>query len=159
MRRRAPGNLGLCAIGLLVTVGAGTGAASYAMAGVDPFYFTGSGARSSKPPSVSAAADGTTISSSSTFPSIAGDQYYYYGPPPVTASYDAVPPNAPAVVDRSSDRASRAESSGEDGGYVDAIDDQPMRGSDENDPAVKAVDAPGAVDGDALERDPPDPNY
>lgn len=89
--RRTVTRLGTAGAGLIVAILAGTAAASYAISGVDPFYFSGVGLRAS--PAVSNPSPETDVNpqTASTFPSVPGDQYYYYRPPAVTASYDAAP--------------------------------------------------------------------
>jgi hypothetical protein len=120
--RRVVERLGLGAVGFLVAVGIGTGAASYAVSGVDPFYFNGgSSLRSHQPLSDRASAADNMTSTSDTFPSVPGDQYYYYRPPPVTASYDAHP-SYTASTEPLPDRAYK-EQIDSGGDEVETIDD------------------------------------
>lgn len=96
--RRTVTWLGTTGAGLLLATLAGTAVASYAVSGVDPFYFSGVGLRTPQAtPDRRLEAD-IVPQTTSSFPGMPGDQYYYYRPPAVTASYDAVPIKpAPAV--------------------------------------------------------------
>lgn len=147
--------IGLGAVGLLVAIGAGTGAASYAISGVDPFYFSGGGLRSPRPSFDGTSAPNDAPSSSTTFPSVPGDHYYYYRAPPVTASYDARPRYETTISEPLRDGPRASEPNDRDVPSVES-DTSPEGGDIE--PAVDVIE--GSADGEkyAPEGVPPDPN-
>lgn len=120
--------------GLLVAIGTGIAAASYAISGINPLYFNQSSYRAPVSAAVNTGSGELSTGKAAFFPS-PGDQYYYYRAPPVTASYDA----QPIPTDDALDRDQRANTDRDD---YPAAETSPSSESAKVELAVDADDTP-----------------
>ncbi|CAN5379663.1 hypothetical protein BH11PSE5_BH11PSE5_21530 [soil metagenome] len=139
------------AIGLLVAVCVGGGSASYAISGINPFYYTYSGDRS-RDRSIDRAGTAEATPAPNVADASLQTTQYSYGAQPAPASYDYAAAYArpiPVPVAR------RAETSDAGAKNAPAAIDQVTSATGHSKPAEELADTPSDIDGGMSERDGP----